>query len=99
MKKIIFYKAMRNGQFEPSQGYYYKAQNGSEFAIHGNSGDWGATELTTGMYCGIYGKTIEDACKQVEQRANSFVYAITHIDCSKYINQIAQLRATGAQGA
>ncbi len=98
MKKINFYKSMIGGKFEQAQGYYYKAQNGLEFAIHGGNKagcDWCATELTTGLSCSILGgRTIKNAIEQVEQKASSVAYALTHIDHSKFIEQIAKLRAT-----
>lgn len=98
MKKITFYKSMIGGKFEQAQGYYYKAKNGLEFALHGGnkSGcDWCATELSTGLSVPILGgRTIKNTIEQLEQKASSVAYALSHIDHSKFIEQIAKLRAT-----
>ena len=98
MKKITFYKSMIGGKFEQAQGYYYKAKNGLEFAIHGGNKigcDWCVTELTTGLSCStLGGRTIKIAVEQVEQISKSVAYALAHIDHSMFIEQIAKLQAT-----
>lgn len=97
MKKITFYKSMIGGKFEQAQGYYYKAQNGLEFAIHGGNKygcDWCATELTTGLACPILGgRTLDKTAQQVEQIADKIAHFFERVDCSKFTEQITKLKA------
>lgn len=74
MKKITFYKSMRNGKFIQDSGWYYKAVNGLEVVLHGGDKGWHwcATELTTGWSIPILGaKTLKETAQQIETIANS----------------------------
>lgn len=94
MKKITFYKSMRDGTQREATGYYYKAQNGIEFAID-RICDWQnycATELSTGLAAPILGgKTIKETCEQLEQVAPAIANYF-----ARNITQIKQLRQTRA---
>lgn len=93
MKKITFFKTLRDGGTERADGYLYEAQNGVKVAIYKSGYAWCATELTTGLDCGIGTSTREYAAAKIEQRANSIAHILQVMDCSEYIKRVAEAMA------
>lgn len=88
MKKITFYKSMRNGEFIQDTGYYYKAANDFEVVLHGggNGWHWRATELTTGWSVPVLGATtLKETAQQIEEIANSAQKFILNTESARQI--------------
>lgn len=89
MKKITFYKSLRNGEIEQCTGYLYEAKNGVKVALY-KSDLWYATEITTGCDCGAYAYSRAYCIEIIEQRADKIAHILKSVDCSKYIKRIAE---------
>lgn len=77
MKKIIFYKAMRGGDFIPVKGYLYTHEKNGikiDFAINKTPAGWEINDIKTGALFPFlpWKNTLKESIKAIKEKENIF---------------------------